>query len=85
MLLSFFFSLPAAPENQALQNCSILSDMFSLGMVMCAIFNSGRALIQAGNSPSTYTKQLETVSIYRYCIETTIIIINNDHIILITK
>lgn len=52
-----------APENQALQNCSILSDMFSLGLVMCAIFNSGRPLIQAGNSPSAYTKQLETVSI----------------------
>lgn len=37
--------------------------MFSLGLVMCAIFNSGRPLIQAGNSPSAYTKQLETVSI----------------------
>lgn len=37
--------------------------MFSLGMVMCAIFNSGRTLIQASNSPSAYTKQLETVSV----------------------
>lgn len=36
--------------------------MFSLGMVMCAIFNNGRALIQAGNSASAYLKQLETVS-----------------------
>lgn len=43
-------------------NCSILSDMFSLGMVICAIFNSGKTLIQAQNSTSAYLKQLELVS-----------------------
>jgi SCY1-like protein 2 len=36
--------------------------MFSLGMVICAIFNNGKALIQAQNSPSAYLKQLELVS-----------------------
>ncbi|XP_037045286.1 SCY1-like protein 2 [Bradysia coprophila] len=48
-----------APENQIHSNCSILSDMFSLGLVMCAIFNQGRPLIQANNSASAYLKQLE--------------------------
>lgn len=51
-----------APENQIHSNCSILSDMFSLGLVMCAIFNQGRPLIQANNSASAYLKQLEMVS-----------------------
>lgn len=64
-----FFSLFAtlfwfliAPEIQLFSNCSILSDMFSLGLVMCSIFNQGHALIQANNSASTYLKQLEAVS-----------------------
>jgi len=35
--------------------------MFSLGMVICAVYNNGRPLIQAGNSTSNYAKQLETV------------------------
>ncbi|XP_035919107.1 SCY1-like protein 2 [Anopheles stephensi] len=48
-----------APEIQINSSCSILSDMFSLGMVICAIFNHGRSLIQSGNSPSTYLKQME--------------------------
>lgn len=52
----------SAPENQINSNCSILSDMFSLGMVICAIFNNGKPLIQAQNSPSAYIKQSELVS-----------------------
>lgn len=36
--------------------------MFSLGLVMCSIFNQGHALIQANNSASTYLKQMEAVS-----------------------
>jgi SCY1-like protein 2 len=52
-----------APETQTQSVCSILSDMFSLGMVICAIFNHGRPLIQAGNSSSAYLKQLELVSL----------------------
>lgn len=63
---SFRFSSWTAPENQLFSNCSILSDMFSLGLVMCTIFNQGHALIQANNSASTYLKQLEAVSLHRY-------------------
>ncbi|XP_049819933.1 SCY1-like protein 2 isoform X2 [Aethina tumida] len=48
-----------APETQTQSVCSILSDMFSLGMVICAIFNHGKPLIQAANSSSAYLKQLE--------------------------
>ncbi|XP_046681827.1 SCY1-like protein 2 [Homalodisca vitripennis] len=48
-----------APEVQTSSVCSVLSDMFSLGMVICAIFNQGRPLIQANHSSSTYLKQLE--------------------------
>ncbi|XP_069702652.1 SCY1-like protein 2 [Periplaneta americana] len=50
-----------APEVQTTSVCSILSDMFSLGMVVCAIFNQGRPLIQANHSSSTYMKQLEVL------------------------
>ena len=52
-----------APEVQIDSQCSIMSDMFSLGMVICTIFNHGRSLIQSNNSTSTYLKQLEVVSI----------------------
>lgn len=38
--------------------------MFSLGMVICSIFNQGRPLISANNSTSTYARQLEVVRIY---------------------
>ncbi|XP_046394764.1 SCY1-like protein 2 isoform X2 [Ischnura elegans] len=50
-----------APEVQTTSSCSILSDMFSLGMVICAIFNFGKPLIQANHSSSTYLKQLEAL------------------------
>ncbi|XP_044752941.1 SCY1-like protein 2 isoform X2 [Coccinella septempunctata] len=48
-----------APETQTQSVCSILSDMYSLGMVICSIFNNGKPLIQSGNSTSAYLKQLE--------------------------
>ncbi|XP_054274945.1 SCY1-like protein 2 isoform X2 [Macrosteles quadrilineatus] len=48
-----------APEVQTSSQCSVLSDMFSLGMVICAIFNQGRPLVQANHSSSAYLKQLE--------------------------
>ncbi|GIY40877.1 SCY1-like protein 2 [Caerostris darwini] len=51
-----------APEVQATSSCSPLSDMFSLGMLICAIFNNGRPLIDANHSTVNYTKQLELVS-----------------------
>lgn len=56
-----------APEVQTSSVCSVLSDMFSLGMVICAIFNHGRPLIQANHSSSTYLKQIELVrDFYNY-------------------
>ncbi|XP_061730149.1 SCY1-like protein 2 isoform X2 [Cydia pomonella] len=48
-----------APEVQTNGNCNILSDMFSLGLVICAVFNSGKPLIQANNNPMLYVKQIE--------------------------
>ncbi|XP_073976277.1 SCY1-like protein bma isoform X3 [Rhodnius prolixus] len=48
-----------APEVQTLSQCSIKSDMFSLGMVICTIYNNGRPLIQANHSSSSYVKQLD--------------------------
>lgn len=38
--------------------------MFSLGLVVAAIFNRGRALIQANHSNPNYTKQMEMVNFY---------------------
>ncbi|KAJ0183886.1 hypothetical protein K1T71_000309 [Dendrolimus kikuchii] len=48
-----------APEVQLNGQCNILSDMFSLGLVICAVFNNGRPLIQANNNPMLYMKQIE--------------------------
>ncbi|KAJ8668715.1 hypothetical protein QAD02_010378 [Eretmocerus hayati] len=48
-----------APEVQQKKIGSILSDMFSLGMVICAIFNHGRPVIQANHNVSDYLKQLD--------------------------
>lgn len=60
----FIYLFFPAPEIQLFSNCNILSDMFSLGMVICSIFNQGRPLISANNSTSTYARQLEVVRIY---------------------
>ncbi|CAG5007260.1 unnamed protein product [Parnassius apollo] len=48
-----------APEVQTNGQCNILSDMFSLGLVICAVFNSGKPLLQANNNPILYMKQIE--------------------------
>jgi hypothetical protein len=60
--LQCLFVVSTAPEVQTSSLCSIVSDMFSLGLVVCAIFNQGRPLIQANHSSSAYMKQLEVVS-----------------------
>ncbi|CAH2217833.1 jg281 [Pararge aegeria aegeria] len=52
-----------APESQMSGQCNILSDMFSLGLVICALFNHGKQLIQANNNPMLYSRQIEFVSI----------------------
>ncbi|XP_037085326.1 SCY1-like protein 2 isoform X2 [Pollicipes pollicipes] len=51
-----------APEVQTTSQCSLLSDMFSLGMVICAVFNKGKSLIEANHSNTTYMKQFELLS-----------------------
>ncbi|KAF8790362.1 SCY1-like protein 2 isoform X2 [Argiope bruennichi] len=48
-----------APEVQNHSKCSPLSDMFSLGLVICAVFNGGHSLIEANLSCANYQKQLE--------------------------
>ena len=50
-----------APEIQTSSTCSLLSDMFSLGMVISAIFNNGKSLINSNHSSSNYLKQIEGV------------------------
>ncbi|XP_016841900.1 SCY1-like protein 2 isoform X1 [Nasonia vitripennis] len=50
-----------APEVQQKKIGSILSDMYSLGMVICSVFNHGRPLIQANHNVNDYLKQLETL------------------------
>ena len=52
----------AAPETQHKSVCSVSSDLFSLGMLMVALFNGGQSLIQANHSANTYFKQAGTVS-----------------------
>ena len=51
----------AAPETQHKSVCSVSSDLFSLGMLMVALFNGGQSLIQANHSASSYFKQAGTV------------------------
>ncbi|CAL1266831.1 unnamed protein product [Larinioides sclopetarius] len=55
-----------APEVQATSTCSPLSDMFSLGMLICAVFNNGRPLIDANHSTTNYNKQLELLLLLQY-------------------
>ncbi|XP_011314045.1 SCY1-like protein 2 isoform X2 [Fopius arisanus] len=51
-----------APEIQLRKICSIRSDMYSLGMVIAAIYNDGKSLIQANHSTSDYIKQVENLN-----------------------
>ena len=51
-----------APEVQLNFNrATFLCDMFSLGMVICAIYNKGHSLIQANHTTSLYQRRLEQV------------------------
>ncbi|KAL3313363.1 hypothetical protein Ciccas_008036 [Cichlidogyrus casuarinus] len=47
-----------APEAQIHQSMSPLADMFSFGMVICAIHHRGRSLINADNNIQTYMRIL---------------------------
>jgi hypothetical protein len=51
-----------APEVQTASNCSPMSDMFSLGLLIASLYNNGRSLVEANLSTSNYCKQLEAVS-----------------------
>ncbi|CAG9558359.1 unnamed protein product [Danaus chrysippus] len=48
-----------APEVQLSGHCNILSDMFSLGLIICALFNQGKSLLQTNNNPMLYLRQIE--------------------------
>ena len=50
-----------APEVQSDRKCSTISDIFSLGMTVCAIYNGGQSLINAEHNSQMYTKQLDQV------------------------
>ena len=52
----------SAPEIQHKSECSIASDMFSLGMLMIAAFNGGQSIIQANHSTNLYFKQAGVVN-----------------------
>lgn len=55
-----------APEVQLQSQICMQSDMFSLGMVITAIYNHGRPIMQANNSNTSYQRQLEMASISLY-------------------
>ena len=46
----------SAPEIQHKSTCTTASDMYSLGMVFIACFNSGNSIIQASHSTQQYFK-----------------------------
>ncbi|GFN82926.1 scy1-like protein 2, partial [Plakobranchus ocellatus] len=48
-----------APEVQLSKTCTPLSDMFSVGMVICSIYNNGQSLIIADHNPNLYVKQMD--------------------------
>ena len=51
-----------APEVQSSSTCSPQSDMFSLGLLMCAIFLQGKSPLESNLSPANYLRQLEIMS-----------------------
>lgn len=51
-----------APEIQIEKKYGTISDIFSLGMTICCIYNNGQPLIQAEYNPQLYLKQLDQVS-----------------------
>lgn len=38
-------------------------DMFSLGMLICSVYNGGKSLIQSSHNPASYTRQIDRVRI----------------------
>jgi len=54
-----------APEYALTDTCSLASDMFSLGVLIYAVFNSGKPLYECKNQPASFKKNAEEVC---YCI-----------------
>ena len=53
-----------APEVQiGGKPCTFSCDLFSLGMLICAIYNKGQSLINAAHNPAMYTKKIEQVGL----------------------
>ncbi|KAA0200631.1 reverse transcriptase [Fasciolopsis buskii] len=50
-----------APEAQLYCAMSPLADMFSVGMVLCAIHNDGHSLIESDQNPTTYARKLSEI------------------------
>ncbi|OON22959.1 hypothetical protein X801_01132, partial [Opisthorchis viverrini] len=53
-----------APEAQMHNSMSPLADMFSLGMVLCAIYNEGHSLIESDFNPTVYAKRISELKIF---------------------
>ena len=53
-----------APEIQLDKCCTPFSDIFSLGMLTCAIYNTGHSLIEADHNTSNYAKRVDQVNRY---------------------
>ena len=54
----------SAPEIQHKATCTTVSDMYSLGMVFIACFNTGHSIIQAEHSTQHYFKMAGQVSYF---------------------
>ena len=52
-----------APEVQTEKKCSTVSDIFSLGMTICCVYNKGQPLINAEHNTQTYHRQLDLVGL----------------------
>ncbi|XP_052776231.1 SCY1-like protein 2 isoform X2 [Mya arenaria] len=51
-----------APEVQIEKNFSTISDIFSLGMTVCCIYNKGQPLINAEHNPQLYLKHVDQLT-----------------------
>ncbi|XP_023930039.1 SCY1-like protein 2 isoform X3 [Lingula anatina] len=52
-----------APEVQVDKRCFYVSDMYSMGITICAIHNGGRSLVNSMYNPAEYTKGIQLLSI----------------------
>jgi hypothetical protein len=50
-----------SPDVQLQRRITCESDVFSLGLLICTLYNSGRSLIQAMHNTTAYVKQIEQV------------------------